>query len=287
MLVPPRLVILGDLVLVLAGTVALVTRKDPPLPALNIAAIVPAEVESSACAEGFEPIAGRGCLAVVSAPGPLVIYLHGLYQHGVPREEHEEMNRQTLLAKDAKAHGFNLLALRGRTGACGAQEYKSYVCWPSNEHTQDAGVDVVSEWATPLRVAEERSGHGKRYVLGFSNGGFFAGFIAMRALLPFDAIAIAHAGIVEPFRPLGAKPPILLLSADEDSSQEGMIHFDEVLTREAWPHEVYARAEGGHSLPEVDMNAALTFFERIENGETPPFSPPLSSHRPTPRAREP
>ena len=265
-IVPLRFVILGGLILVLASTSALVTRKEQPHMALDIVATVPADADMIDCAGGFEAIAGRGCLAFSGVPGPLVIYLHGLYQHGVPYEEHEEMNRQTMLAKHAKAHGFTVLALRGRMGACSAAEYKRYICWPSNERTQDAGADVVREWATPLRIAEERSGHGKRYVLGFSNGGFFAGLIAMQALLPFDAIAIAHAGTVEPFRPVGAKPPLLLLYADDDSSREGMIHFDEVLTREAWPHEAYVRAAGGHSLPEADVNAALTFFERIESG---------------------
>ena len=281
----PRLVLFAGLILVLASTLAL-TQRNKPVLALEIAEAVPVEADLIDCPDGFEAIAGRGCLAFAGAPGPLVIYLHGLYQHGVPYEEREEMNRQTMLAKYAKAQGFTVLALRGRVGACSAAQYARYVCWPSNERTQDAGAEVVSEWATPLRIAEDRSGHGKRYVLGFSNGGFFAGLIATHALLSLDAIAIAHAGPVEPFRPLGPKPPLLLLSADEDSSQEGMIHFDEVLTREAWPHELYARAEGGHSLPDVDISAALTFFERVERGERPPFSPPLSPHRPTPRSRD-
>ncbi|MEO6575274.1 MAG: hypothetical protein ABIP89_15620, partial [Polyangiaceae bacterium] len=56
-------------------------------------------------------------------------------------------------------------------------------------------------------------------------------------------------------------------------------------TREAWPHEVYAR-EGSHGLTDADMSAALSFFERVGRGENPPFSPPLSTHRPTPHTPE-
>ena len=60
-----------------------------------------------------------------------------------------------------------------------------------------------------------------------------------------------------------------------------MIHFDEILTREAWPHEAYVREAGGHSLPDADVNAALTFFERIESADKPPFSPLLNPLRTT------
>jgi predicted esterase len=286
MVTPLRLMVLGAVILLGASTMAIATGKRST--ARDFAAAADPDHPTDAaewidCPEGFEAIAGRGCLALAGSAGPLVIYLHGLYELGAPQEE---MDRQVRLAKHTKALGYSLLALRGRVGACSDPNFKNFVCWPSNETTQDAGAGVVNEWATALRIAEERSGHGKRYVVGFSNGGFFAGLIAMHALLPFDALAVGHAGTVEPFRPLGAKPPLLLLSADEDSAQAGMIHFDEVLAREGWPHEVYAR-EGAHAFTDVDMNAALTFFQRIEKGEKPPFSPPLSEHRPTPHAPSP
>ena len=56
------------------------------------------------------------------------------------------------------------------------------------------------------------------------------------------------------------------------------------LARDAWPHEVYARA-GGHALTDDDIDAALTFFVRIQH-EKVPLSPPLSAHRPQPHARD-
>lgn len=286
MIAPPRLILLGGVILIGATTAAIASRQTPSN--LDFAGAAESNHPADAaelidCPKGFEPIAGRACLSLADSAGPLVVYLHGLYELEHPEEE---MDRHVRLAKQTKALGYSLLALRGRVGACSDPSFKNFVCWPSNENTQDAGAGVVSEWQTALHIAEERSGHGKRYIVGFSNGGFFAGLIATHALLPFDGLAIAHAGTVEPFRALGAKPPLLLLSADEDSAQEGMIHFDEVLAREAWPHEVYAR-EGAHGFTEIDMNAALTFFLRIEKGEKPPFSPPLSKHRPTPRAPSP
>jgi hypothetical protein len=113
-------------------------------------------------------------------------------------------------------------------------------------------------------------------VLGFSNGGYFAGLIASRGLLDADAIVVAHGGPVEPVTALRGTPPLLLLSADDDVAQDEMIRFDEELGRAHWAHDSYARG-GGHALADQDIDAALAFFARV--GEPLPLQPPLSLHR--------
>jgi dienelactone hydrolase len=140
----------------------------------------------------------------------------------------------------------------------------------------------VGEWKPALRAAARAGAGGRRYVLGFSNGGFFAGLLAVRALFDADAFVVGNAGPVEPVHALGTKPPLLLMSADDDASQDGMMRLDDELTREGWLHENYARA-GTHELTDDEIDAALTFFVRLRS-EKLPFSTPLSSHRP--RARE-
>src|SRR5262249_46777228 len=138
----------------------------------------------------------------------------------------------------ATARGFAVLALRGRLGECNARpELATWYCWPSNERTAHDAPDFVAAWGPALREAERRSG-GPRMVLGFSNGAFFAGLLAVRAHFEAAAFVVAHGGPVEPVRAAGAKPPLLLMSADEDVSTEGMMRFDTLLAREAWPHEV-------------------------------------------------
>jgi hypothetical protein len=47
-------------------------------------------------------------------------------------------------------------------------------------------------------------------VLGFSNGGFFAGLLAARGWFEAEAFAVGNAGPVEPVHALAAKPPLLL-----------------------------------------------------------------------------
>src|SRR5205823_5076886 len=116
------------------------------------------------------------------------------------------------------------------------------------------------------------------------NGGYFAALIATRDLAQFDAITIAHAGGVAPTKASGKKPPILLLTADDDPSDPEVMTLHSELSRERWPHAVVAR-EGGHALPEYDVNVALTFFQRIEKDKSP-FNPPLGRGQSRPSTGE-
>jgi dienelactone hydrolase len=215
------------------------------------------------CADGLVPIGGGGCFA--APPGekhdvPLILYLHGIYDRHADYDEHD---RQRRVAKLSTARGFAVLALRGLEGGCSLDpELASKYCWPSNERTAARGPETVSEWQAPLRAAARRGAGGPRYVLGFSNGGFFAGLLAVRAWFDADGFAIGNAGPVEPIHALGVKAPLLLMSASEDASQEGMARLDDELTREAWPHEKYSRA-GTHELTDPEIEAALSFFVRV------------------------
>jgi predicted esterase len=229
------------------------------------------------CAAAYEPIAGGGCFAAPPAHNnggaPLIVYLHGRYARDAAASE---LDRQRRLAARAAARGFAVLALRGRLGTCTSAELADWFCWPSNEHNADAGPAFVAEWQESLSAAQERSRSRKRYLLGFSNGGYFAALIASRGLLDVDAVVVAHGGPVEPARPLHRALPLLLLSADDDIAQDEMIRFDDELTREHWAHDSYAR-DGGHGLTDEDIDAALTFF--VRSRETLPLEPPLSLHR--------
>jgi predicted esterase len=237
----------------------------------------------SFCAGGLQPLADGACYAAPrDAPDdaalPLVIYLHGLFERG-PMED-EEHDRQRRVARQATARGFAVLALRGTEGACHSEQ-TALVCWPSNERSAEKAPAFVEAWQPALQFAERRHRFSETFVLGFSNGGYFASLVAERALYKANAFVIAHAGPVEPVRGVGSKPPILLMSADEDISQEGMVQLDDELTRDDWPHEHYVR-DGGHALPDSDIDAALTFFERTRT-EPLPLRPPLSTR--APRAR--
>jgi predicted esterase len=258
---------------VAAAVVAPVPSSEPP---------PPAEPVADWCASGFEPIAG-GCLALsaaAQAPQPVLLYLHGRYARDAATEE---IDRQRRLGAAATARGFAVLAVRGRLGECTSAELAQWFCWPSNEHNEDGAGAVVSTWAAALGEAHRRARSKTQYVLGFSNGAYFAGLLATRALLQADAFVVAHGGPVQPVQATRGTPPLLLLSADDDVAQDDMIHLDEELTRERWAHDSYARA-GAHGLTDEDIDAALTFFTRAH--EALPLDPPLSLHRPAHHAHE-
>jgi predicted esterase len=240
-----------------------------------------AEPPADWCAPGYQSIGG-GCLALAAsaeAP-PLVVYLHGRYAHDATTEE---VDRQRRLGALAMAQGFAVLALRGRLGECTAAELSAWFCWPSNEHNEEGAAAVVGTWADALAEAQRLTRSKTRFLLGFSNGAYFAGLLATRGLFEADAFVIAHGGPVEPIRSLPRMPPLLLLSADDDIAQDDMLRLDGELTREQWPHDSYARA-GAHGLTDGDIEASLAFFARAH--EAVPLEPPLSLHRPAHHAHE-
>ena len=239
--------VFSALVLGLAFGVRACTKSRPP------------EIDGGAiadwCAEGLEPM-GDACFA--NGTKGLIVYVHGRYP---PEQAKDERELQARVARMATGRGFAVIAFRGKQGACPAPEVQSYFCWPSNERTQDAGPEVVSSWSPSLAEAEKRTGNIPRYLLGFSNGAYFATLIATRALLPFDAVAIVSGGPVEPTKARGSKPPILLVTGDDDAAQPEMLRLESELKREGWPLTFTSR-EGSHTLAEFDIGTALDFFEK-------------------------
>jgi predicted esterase len=282
-----RHALVAGVIVLLATSIAIGLRAYARAPLLSgTQARTEAEEDAGAiewCAEGLVAISGGGCFAgPVGGPpdAPLIVYLHGIYdEHAVA----EELDRQHRVATRGTARGFAVLALRGTLGGCSTEpDLATKFCWPSNERTAARGPGTVEEWTPSLRAAARLGASGPRYMLGFSNGGFFAGLLAARGWFDATAFAIASGGPVEPVHALGAKPPLLLMSADDDPAQEGMMRFDDELTREGWPHENYFSA-GAHQLTDHEIDAALTFFVRLRR-EKLPLDPPLSRNRP--RVRE-
>jgi len=224
------------------------------------------------CAAGLEPIEGEGCFAAPpkhDGPVTLVVYLHGRYVDAA-----DELDRQARVARGANKRGLAVLAVRGARGECNAPGLADYWCWPSNERNADDGPAFVAGFDAALAAARARLGPGSNVLFGFSNGGYFAALIAARALAPFDAVAIAHGGPVEPVVARPKQAPMLLITADDAADPE-MRKLDAELGGVSWPHALIAR-DGGHALPDWDIDAAMTFFDRVVR-EGFPLVPPIAS----------
>ena len=266
-------VALGVLAVVVAAVLG--WPRGGPRRAPGVEAPVDAAAPAAWCPAPYEPIPDDGCLALPAAKPVkkgLIVYLHGRHP---PEQVPDEDERRARVGKLGTARGYAVLALRGRQGECLDPRLAAWWCWPSSERNTGDGPAYASRIDAAVAQAEERAGKGRRLLLGFSNGAYFAAMIARSALSPFDAIAIAHGGPVEPMHPTGKAPPLLLIDADDDPSGPEMDRLEADLSKEQWPHAMVAR-EGGHQLPEWDIEMALTFFDRTAV-ERLPFSPPLSS----------
>lgn len=245
------------------------------------------------CAEGLAAVPGGGCYAAPAARTagkalPLVLFLHGRY---APDAVDKMMETQARVARIALAHGHAVLALQGRQGECTDPSLATWWCWPSNERNAQDGPAFVQRFGRAIAEAEKRGGKGRRVLLGFSNGAYFAALIAATGVRYFDAVAVAHGGPggAGNVAPRDAMVPMLLLSSDGDPANTDMVRLQGALTAVRWPF-VGVSTNGGHFLSNWDIDTALTFFARSQ--EKLPLTPPLAgrsitSSPPPPAAPEP
>ena len=218
------------------------------------------------CPDGFEVGPQDTCFAVpesTSKKTPILVYLHGQYAgHGSPEEWR--------VVRSAVDKGYAVVVPRGKRGLCAWKaELKDHFCWPQEVDDPHAFKATVAEWDRVLWQVEQimEGGTHKRYVLGFSNGGFFGTFLATHGLFNASAYAIVNAG------PLGAinkaQPkavPVILLAGQDDSVQgPTMKTLHDDLGKASWAH-AYCTRPGQHPLAQPDVDGALAFFKREQEG---------------------
>lgn len=217
------------------------------------------------CPDGFESGPQDTCFAVPESPTkdtPVIIYLHGMYAgHGSPEE--------WSLVRSVIGKGFAVVVPRGRRGLCAWKaELKDHFCWPHETDDPQAFVHVVKDWERVLWQVDAilEQGNHKRYVLGFSNGGFFAAYMAEHGLFPAQAYAIVNGGPLEPVPKTAKQVPVMLVSAADDPTQAPkMKELHDGLSKAAWPHAFCSRP-GAHPLAAEDIDAATRFFKREGEG---------------------
>ena len=217
------------------------------------------------CPDGFEVGPQDTCFAVpetTTKDTPVLVYLHGMYAgHGSPEEWR--------LVRSAVARGYAVVVPRGKRGLCAWKaELKDHFCWPQETEDPQAFKNVVAEWDRVLWQVDAilEGGSHKRYVLGFSNGGFFASYIAEHGLFAAQAYAIAGGGPLEPPQKPGKAVPVMLLAAQDDATESAKTkELHEGLAKVGWPH-AYCTRPGPHPLAAADVEAALRFFKHEQDG---------------------
>jgi predicted esterase len=199
---------------------------------------------------------------------PIMVYLHGMYAGHGSAEEWD-------LVRSAVSKGFAVVVPRGKRGLCAwKEELKDHFCWPQEVDDPAAFKAVVADWDRVLWQVDAilEGGSHKRYVLGYSNGGFFAEFLAMHQIFPAQGYAIVNAGSLEPVVKPSKSVPMLLLAADSDSDQgPKMKALHDDLTKAGLTH-AFCTRPGAHALDAHDIDTSLQFFKRDADGALKPTS---------------
>jgi predicted esterase len=220
------------------------------------------------CGEGWRVIDASTCLALPSRfaePPSLVIFAHGiLAPQASPAED-----QATLLAASREL-GFAVLVGRGKQGLCAWQpDVADHYCWPTAQAVVDEQTPAIAAaWSEAQGRAEGMAGvrFARRYLVGFSNGGYFTAFVSTQGLVPLDGAAVVGAGrtVVDESLLATARPPIYLAVGDQeaDVTRHDAATLASALTQNAWPVKYVVHAGRGHELRGDDLASAWEAWGR-------------------------
>jgi predicted esterase len=241
----------------LMGALAACRERPPPPPAP-----VPGPPHASWCVDGARALDEETCFVVpehLGAPPAVVFFAHGMVAPDTtPRQEME-------IVRDAAiARGFVAVLPRGSPGLCAWKpEVTSHYCWPTRRETVDAEAQaILARWADAQARIEAITfvSFARRYVLGFSNGGYFAAYLGLEGLLPVDGVGVVGAGrtAVDESRTGRRRPPFYLAVGDKeaDFTQADAEHLASLLSLREWPIEYVIHPGRGHELRADDLDAA-------------------------------
>jgi predicted esterase len=218
-------------------------------------------VDTPWCSDGWTGLDSDTCFYVPQTPveGALLIYLHGM----MPPDA-SAASQQALVAAASDELGFVALFPKGKPGLCSWDpSVEDWLCWPTSRANVDAHAGaIIDSWHEQVSLLAAITGQvlDTRYLLGFSNGGYFASFIALEELWPHDGAALAGAG--RSYIDAGsfgvARPPIFIAVGEQESAKviASAQNLADVLQQEAWPHELVIDPQRGHELRADDFTRA-------------------------------
>ena len=243
-------------------------HKAAPVPGAASTVTTGAGSPSTFCGEGWRALDGGACLAVpehLATPPSVVVYAHGmLAPDALPTDE-----QATLLAA-ARAHGFAVLFPRGRAGLCAWEPgVVDNLCWPTKQEIVDtAGPAILAAWQASQAQAEAALNvrFERRYLFGFSNGGYFVAFLTVEGRYRVDGAGLVGAGRTAVDESLsGAERPPFYLAVgeqEEEVTRQDAATLAQVLDRRGWKTAHVVHAGRGHEVHEDDLAGAWALWGR-------------------------
>jgi len=228
------------------------------------------------CAPELETLPGDVCHAELS-PGSsgrrtLVIFLHGVIQPDTTWQ----WGQQRGIVRSAKRLGFSVIMPRGRRGI-GPPGMTDWITWPTSTKAQrSVEDDLLEEWKRARELVETRSGHAfdEVFVVGFSNGAYYASSLALRGRMDVDGYAVFAGGGASYLRREAAstrrRAPIFVAICAKDATARDARPLSDMLGTLRWPHRSESRPVG-HAIADVQLDHAIAF---LRNSSAPKPTPP-------------
>ena len=215
------------------------------------------------CASELETLPDDVCFHAGPAPADgrstLVIFLHGLLQAGTDWQYAQERG----MVRAARRLGFSLLTPRGRLGAS-RHGGAGMVAWPTGGDARARFEDdVLAEWERARKLLETRRGapFDEVFVVGFSNGAYYASSLALRGRLAVDGYAVFAGGTsYAPTAPAGRRAPIFVgISAKDETTVNDARSLSALLKKAGFPHKTESR-KVGHLVADAHLDHALAYL---------------------------
>ncbi len=195
----------------------------------------------------------------LSDSAELLVFLHGM----MPPDS-LPTTMQSIVAQEVEARGAVALFPKGKAGLCSWDEsVKDWYCWPTSRANVDThSASLTGSWdaaATKLSAILETS-FTRRYVLGFSNGGYFASYLGLEGLWPLEGSGLVAAGrsFVDEKLLSAQQPPMYIAVGELDQLQvqQSAENLAYVLSLHNWPHQFIIHSQRGHEIWPDDVQAA-------------------------------
>ena len=221
-------------------------------------------VDTSWCADaGWVGLDDHTCFyrpPTVSSPAKLLFFLHGM----MPPDA-STASQQSLVRAAADSRGFVAVFPRGWQGLCDWDpSVTDRWCWPTSRANVDAHAGAfVREWTAVKAQVEKIAAltFEQTYVLGFSNGGYFASYHGLESWFPVDGAGVVAAGrsaVDESLLPAEAVP-FYIAVGELDSAEviNSAANLAFVLNNHKWPVKYVLHAQRGHEVRTDDVEAAF------------------------------
>ncbi|WP_437786917.1 alpha/beta hydrolase [Sorangium sp. So ce1097] len=219
-------------------------------------------VETDWCSAGWTGLDEHTCFHVPETAARGAPILHVL--HGVMAPDALPVRLQAIAAEAAAALGVVAVFPRGRPGLCTWDpSVETSFCWPTRRETVDAAAPaLIAAWMSAEALLGRILGQtfGGRHVMGFSNGGYFASYVALEGLVEVDGAGLVGAGrmVIEEHLFSQERPPIYIAVGDQElaSTIASAENLADVLTQHGWEHELVVHPGRGHEIRVDDFTRA-------------------------------